>query len=28
MIGFLSGKILRKQPPWLLLDVGGIGYGQ
>lgn len=26
MIGFLSGKILRKQPPWLLLDVSGVGY--
>ncbi len=26
MIGFLRGKILRKQPPWLLLDIAGVGY--
>jgi len=26
MIGFLRGKLLRKQPPLLLLDVQGIGY--
>ena len=26
MIGFLSGNILRKQPPWLLLNVAGVGY--
>ena len=26
MIGFLSGKILRKQPPWLVLNVAGVGY--
>ena len=26
MIGFLSGIVLTKQPPWLLLNVGGVGY--
>ncbi len=26
MIGFLSGNILHKQPPWLLLNVAGVGY--
>lgn len=26
MIGFLRGRILDKQPPWLLLDVNGVGY--
>ncbi len=26
MIGFLRGQIIDKQPPWLVLDVGGIGY--
>lgn len=26
MIGQLSGKLVWKQPPWLLLEVGGIGY--
>ena len=26
MIGFLSGIILTKQPPWLLVNVGGVGY--
>lgn len=26
MIGFLSGKIITKQPPWLLVNVGGVGY--
>lgn len=26
MIGRLSGKILEKQPPQLLLDVNGVGY--
>ena len=26
MIGFLRGKLLHKQPPFLLVDVGGVGY--
>ncbi len=26
MIGFLRGKIVNKQPPLLMIDVGGIGY--
>ena len=26
MIGFLRGKLLRKQPPHLLVDVQGVGY--
>lgn len=26
MIGWLRGKLLRKQPPHLLLDVQGVGY--
>ncbi len=26
MIGRLTGCILRKQPPWLLIDVNGVGY--
>ncbi len=26
MIGFLTGKVLDKQPPELLLDVNGVGY--
>ena len=26
MIGFLHGTVLEKQPHWLLLDVGGVGY--
>ena len=26
MIGRLRGEIVHKQPPWLLLDVNGVGY--
>lgn len=26
MIGRLTGKLVLKQPPWLLLEVSGIGY--
>jgi Holliday junction DNA helicase RuvA len=26
MIGRLSGTLLEKQPPWLVVDVGGVGY--
>ena len=26
MIGYLQGRLVRKQPPALLLDVGGVGY--
>ncbi len=26
VIGHLRGRILEKQPPWLLLDVNGVGY--
>ena len=26
MIGFLRGKLIQKQPPWLIIDVEGVGY--
>lgn len=26
MIGMLTGRIVTKRPPWLLLDVNGVGY--
>ena len=26
MIGYLKGQLLQKQPPFLLLDVNGVGY--
>lgn len=26
MIGSLTGRLASKQPPWLTLDVGGVGY--
>ncbi len=26
MIGYLKGRLLQKQPPFLLLDVNGVGY--
>jgi Holliday junction DNA helicase RuvA len=26
MIGRLKGTLVHKQPPWLLVDVGGVGY--
>ena len=26
MIGRLRGTLLSKQPPWIVLDVGGVGY--
>ncbi len=26
MIGRLTGKLAAKQPPWLLIDVSGVGY--
>ena len=26
MIGRLKGTLVHKQPPWLIVDVGGVGY--
>ena len=26
MIGRLRGTLVRKQPPWLMIEVGGVGY--
>jgi Holliday junction DNA helicase RuvA len=26
MIGYLKGTLVNKRPPWLILDVGGVGY--
>ncbi len=26
MIGYLQGTLVQKRPPWLILDVGGVGY--
>ena len=26
MIGRLKGTLVAKQPPWLIVDVGGVGY--
>ena len=26
MIGRLRGTLISKQPPWLLIEVGGVGY--
>lgn len=26
MIGYLKGTLMHKRPPWLTLDVGGVGY--
>ena len=26
MIGFVRGKLAHKEPPWLIIDVGGVGY--
>ena len=26
MIGRLKGTLISKQPPWLVIDVGGVGY--
>ncbi len=26
MIGRLRGKLIQKQPPWLLIDVQGVSY--
>lgn len=26
MIGYLKGTLISKRPPWLVIDVGGVGY--
>jgi holliday junction DNA helicase RuvA len=26
MIGYLKGRLVKKRPPWLTLEVGGVGY--
>jgi Holliday junction DNA helicase RuvA len=26
MIGRLKGILIAKQPPWIVVDVGGVGY--
>jgi len=26
MIGFVRGRLARKEPPWVVIDVGGVGY--
>lgn len=26
MIGFVRGRLAHKEPPWLVIDVGGVGY--
>ena len=26
MIGFVRGRLARKEPPWVVVDVGGVGY--
>ncbi|MEO6171439.1 MAG: OB-fold domain-containing protein, partial [Lysobacter sp.] len=26
MIGRLRGNVIHKQPPWLVVDVNGVGY--
>jgi len=26
MIGFVRGRLAQKEPPWLVVDVGGVGY--
>lgn len=26
MIGFVRGRLAQKEPPWLVIDVGGVGY--
>ncbi|MFW2405196.1 MAG: OB-fold domain-containing protein, partial [Gammaproteobacteria bacterium] len=26
MIGFVRGRLASKEPPWVVIDVGGVGY--